>query len=463
MENTTIEFNEVDYIVPTETFKIEFSYLSKQGFPFVKEFLLKALYISPLSKFELSSFFGFNLRELAAAIEEPISKGEIAYSDEGKLFLTPLAKGYFSSLDDKPMVETPQTKSASVSFELAGFNKVKNQHQNWHLGLRLKVNHEIQSLSEQHARAMFTEHFQQLVQNDELGGFKTHDNSLPSLYSVDKVTSKKTIAHRIKRRFEIDLDNQVKPLDLRQEYVNDEAVAQEILNETDNFRLSNNLNSITSAWDAFEDMSISRFVHDASIDFRGVLAEMVAGSYDKPYELLLGPLYSRQPLSVIENHLKQFKPLKKTQKAKELSWYGANTRYWGMSEGFNTAKVTLINYSNKGKSKNYDLKLYLPCDEHPNIESQAGRAWKHKLGNLEFCEGVRNGLFDGSVEVLVLEGEFAAVSYHLAMPDISPVHIPLGFFTTDQKLIANIVSVVNEFLSDSVSHDKPNLIGKLIC
>ena len=76
MENTTIEFNEVDYIVPTETFGIEYSYLSKQGFPFIKEFLLKALYISPLSKFELSSLFGFNQRELAAAIEEPISKGE---------------------------------------------------------------------------------------------------------------------------------------------------------------------------------------------------------------------------------------------------------------------------------------------------------------------------------------------------------------------------------------------------
>ncbi|EGU9030726.1 TPA: hypothetical protein RQJ47_002758 [Vibrio vulnificus] len=461
MENTTIEFNEVDYIVPTETFKIEFSYLSKQGFPFIKEFLLKALYISPLSKFELSSFFGFNQRELAAAIEEPISKGEIAYSDDGKLFLTPLAKGYFSSLDDKPMVEKPQTRTASLSFELAGFNKVKNQHDNWHSGLRLKANHEIQSLSEQHARAMFTKHFQQLVQNDELGGFKIHENSLPSLYSVDKVTRKKTIAHRIRRRFEIDLNNQLKPLDLRQEYVNDEAVAQEILNETDNFRLSNNLNSIISAWDTFEDMSISRFINDASIDLRSLLAEMVAGSYDKPYYLILGPLYGKQPFSVIENHLKQLKPFKKAQKAKVLSWYGANTRYWGMSEGFNNAKATLINYSNKGKSRNYELKLYLPCDNHPNVESQAGKLWKHKLGNLEFCEGIRNGLFDGSVEVLVLEGEFAAVSYHLALPDISPVHIPLGFFTTDQKLIANIVRIANEFLKSSASNCQPNLIGKL--
>ncbi|WP_110957860.1 hypothetical protein [Vibrio casei] len=461
MENTTIEFNEVDYIVPTETFGIEYSYLSKQGFPFIKEFLLKALYITPLSKFELSSFFGFNQRELAAAIEEPISKGEVAYSDEGKLFLTTLAKGYFSSLDDKPMIEKPQSRTSSVSFELAGFNKVKNQHENWHTGLRLNVNHEVQSLSEQHARAMFTKHFQQLVERGELGVIKTHDNSLPSLYSVDKVSRKKTIAHRIKRKFKIDLDSRIKPFYVDKLYENDEAITQAIAKETDNIRLGNNLHSITAAWDAFEDMSVSRFIKDDSIDFRSMLVEMVAGTSDKPYELLVGPLYAKQPWNVIESNLKKLKSQKKTQKPRELCWFGANTRYWGMSEGFNKAKDSLNNYKTNGKSTNYKLKVYLPCDDHQNVERQAGRAWKHKLGSIEFCEGIRNGLFDGSVEVLLLDNEFAAVSYHLSMPDLSPVHIPLGFFTTDQKLVAKIANVANEFLKGSVSHGKPNLIGKL--
>ncbi|RYU47426.1 hypothetical protein ERW57_18630, partial [Aliivibrio finisterrensis] len=249
MENTSIQFNEVDYVVPTETFSVEYSYLSKQGFPFVKEFLLKVLYISPLSKFEISSFFGFNPRELATAIEEPISKGEIVYSDEGKLCLTTLAKGYFSSLDDKPMIEKPQSRTSSVSFELVGFNKVKNHHENWHTGLRLEINHEVQSLSELHARAMFTKHFQQLVERGELGVINTHDNSLPSLYSVDKVTRKKTIAHRVRRKFEIDLDSRVKPFYVDKIYENDEAITQAISQETDHIRLGCNVDSISAAWD----------------------------------------------------------------------------------------------------------------------------------------------------------------------------------------------------------------------
>ena len=72
-----------------------------------------------------------------------------------------------------------------------------------------------------------------------------------------------------------------------------------------------------------------------------------------------------------------------------------------------------------------------------------------------------NGLFDGSVEVILLENEFAAISYHLSMPDISPVHVPLGYFTKDKQLIQRISKVVNDFLTGSTAHDKPNLIGSL--
>mgnify|MGYP000668579734 FL=1 len=177
-----------------------------------------------------------------------------------------MAKGYFSSLDDKPMIEKPRSRTSSVSFELAGFNKVKSQHENWHTGLRLSVNHEVQSLSEQHARAMFTKHFQRLVERGELGVIKTHDNSLPSLYSVDKVSRKKTIAHRVKRKFEIDLDSRIKPFYVDKLYENDEAITQAIAQETDNIRLGDNIDSIAAAWDALEDMSVSRFIKNDSID-----------------------------------------------------------------------------------------------------------------------------------------------------------------------------------------------------
>lgn len=460
MKNHHIEFNEVDYILPAETYDIEYSYLTKQGFPFTKEFLLRTLYISPLSKFELASFFGFNQRELDVAIEEPISKSEVSYLEDGRLCLTALAKGYFSALEDKPMVEKPQPRSSQVTFELVGFNKVSNQFENWNCGLRLDVNHEIQSMSEQHAKKVFSKNFQRFVEAGELGNIKTHDNSLPSLYSVDNVSRKRTRAHRIKRKFEIDFDNKIKPFYVDKLYENDEAISHALAQDTDGLGLGSNIESIQQAWDAFEDMSVSRFISKDGIDFRGMVAEMAESSGKKPYELLIGPLYGKQPWNKIEHILKQLKPVKQ-HKIRNLSWIGASTRYWAISENFNKAKESLQTGQKNGKGTNYQLTMYLPCDDHFKVKENAVRQWKPKLGNLASCEGILNGLFDGSVEVLLLENEFAAVSYHISMPELSPVHIPLGYFTKDKKLIQRISTVVNEFIKGSAAHNKPNLIGSL--
>jgi hypothetical protein len=460
MENNHIEFNEVDYIVPAETYNIEYSYLTKQGFPFTKEFLLRALYISPLSKFELASFFGFSQRELSVAIEEPINKSEVSYLEDGRLCLTALAKGYFSTLEDKPMVEKPQSRTSSVTFELVGFNKVSNQHESWSTGLKLDVNHEIQSMSEQHARSMFTKNFKRFIESGDLGKFSTQDNSLPSLYAVDRVTRKRTISHRIKRKFEMDFDNKIKPFYVDKLYENDEAIGHAISQNTDSLRLGSNTESIQQAWDAFEDMSISRFIKQDEIDFRGMVAEMAENSGNKPYELLIGPLYGKQPWNKIGHIIKQLKPVKQ-HKIKKLSWIGANTRYWGISESFNTAKESLVASQENSKGTNYQLTMYLPCNDHPKLKEQAKKDWRRRLGNVASCEGILNGLFDGNVEVLLLDNDFAAVCYHISMPDISPVHIPLGYLTKDKHLIQLISSVVNDFLEGSSAYDKPNLIGSL--
>lgn len=461
MEDNYIEFNEVDYIVPAETYSIEYSYLSKQGFPFTKDFLLRTIYISPLSKFELASFFGFSQIELNAAIEEPIDKGELFYLEDGRLSLTTLAKGYFSTSEDKPMVEKPQSRTSQVTFELFGFNKVRNQHENWNNGLRLNVNHEIQSMSEQHARSKFAKNFQRFLEDGELGNIKTHDNLLPSLYSVDNVKRKKTIAHRIKRKFEINFDNKLKPFYVDKLYGNDEAITCGIAQETDFIQLGNNLDSIQQAWDVFEDMSVARFIKTDEIDFRGMIAEMANSSGNKPYELLIGPLYGRQPWAKITQALKGIKPLKQKGSLRVLSWVGPNSRYWGNSDSFHNAKETLLATQKNSKGTNYQLTVYLPCDDHFKVKQNAVREWKQRIGKLDSCEGILNGLFDGSVEVLLLENEFAAVNYHILMPEISPVHIPLGYFTKDKQLIKRIAKVVNDFLTGSIAHDKPNLIGSL--
>ncbi|MCL1084371.1 hypothetical protein [Shewanella psychromarinicola] len=47
------------------------------------------------------------------------------------------------------------------------------------------------------------------------------------------------------------------------------------------------------------------------------------------------------------------------------------------------------------------------------------------------------------------------------MPDISPVHVPMGYITRDKSLIKRVSDVVDDFLEGSVAYGKPNLIGSL--
>ncbi|HBH7879439.1 TPA: hypothetical protein KDX61_003014, partial [Vibrio parahaemolyticus] len=242
-------------------------------------------------------------------------------------------------------------------------------------------------------------------------------------------------------------------------YENDEAISQSIAQSTDDIRLVGNFEDIKAAWDAFQDMSVSRYIKSDGIDFRGMLAEMMATHGTKPYELLIGPLYSQQVMNKIEPLIKQLKPAKQKDKIKQLKWFGANSRYWGASDSFIGAKNTLLSKQLNKNSKNYNMTLYLPSNDHPQIKEQAKREWKQKLGDLSSCAAVRDGLFNGCVEVMLLESEFAALSYHFAMPDISPVPIPLGFITKDEKLMAKISRIVTDFLEGSQAQGKTNLIG----
>lgn len=461
MENNKLPYNEVDYIVPAETFEIDYTYLTKQGFSFTKEYLLRLLNIESLTNLEIATFFGFSKRELDAAIDELIRKGEITYQADGKLKLTTLSKGYFSSVDSSPTIQIPKPRKATLSFELTGFNRVHNKHNDWHNGLRLDVNREIQSISELHAKNQFRLQFQRLAKANELGSFNLNNDVLPSLYSIDKVTKKKTIAHRIKRTFEIDIDNKIIPFYINKSYENDEALSHAIFQVTDDIRLMDNIAHMKVAWDAFEDMSISRYIKKNEIDFRGILVEMAATHGNKPYELLIGPLYSQQSIEKIESLIKQLKPMKQKDKIKKLRWFGANTSCWGASNSFIRAKDILRSYQKNENGNNYAMTLYLPSNEHNNIKDQSKREWKQRLGNLSSCVAVRDGLFNGCVEVMLLENEFAAVSYYLAMPDISPVHIPLGFLTKDKLLIERISNFTADFLEGVQSHGKPNLIGDL--
>ncbi|MNI93250.1 hypothetical protein D3C73_1511700 [compost metagenome] len=67
----------------------------------------------------------------------------------------------------------------------------------------------------------------------------------------------------------------------------------------------------------------------------------------------------------------------------------------------------------------------------------------------------------GNVEVIYLENEFVVVCYHISRPETLPVTMPIGFISTDVKLIREISKMADEYINNISSYNKPNNLGLL--
>ncbi len=59
-EELNIAYHEVDFLLPVHRFDIRFSYVTKKGLPFTREFVLRLVHISPMMLADLATFFGFS-------------------------------------------------------------------------------------------------------------------------------------------------------------------------------------------------------------------------------------------------------------------------------------------------------------------------------------------------------------------------------------------------------------------
>lgn len=58
-EELNIAYHEVDFLLPVHRFDIRFSYVTKKGLPFTREFVLRLIHISPMLPSDLATFSDF--------------------------------------------------------------------------------------------------------------------------------------------------------------------------------------------------------------------------------------------------------------------------------------------------------------------------------------------------------------------------------------------------------------------
>lgn len=140
-EEIRLNYHEVDFIVPAQRFNFRFSYVTKQGLSFIREFVLRLVQLAPMKPSQIATYLGLNKLEVNEAIGDLMDKGDLVFNEQGLVQLTQQSAGYFEGIGKLPKTNSIQETGAALSFELCGFNCIGNKRSSggWHAGIKLSV------------------------------------------------------------------------------------------------------------------------------------------------------------------------------------------------------------------------------------------------------------------------------------------------------------------------------------
>lgn len=121
-EQIRLSYHEIDFLVPVHRFNIQFSYVTKQGLSFIREFVLRLVQLAPMKPSQIATYIGLNKAEVDEAISDLMDKGDLRFNTHGSVELTPQSTGYFDSIGSSPKTSSIQETGSTLSFELCGFN-----------------------------------------------------------------------------------------------------------------------------------------------------------------------------------------------------------------------------------------------------------------------------------------------------------------------------------------------------
>jgi hypothetical protein len=468
-QNVNITYHEVDFLLPVHRFNIRFSYVTKKGLPFIREFLLRLVHISPIKPADVASYFGLSKREADEAIRDLVDKGDLRFLDNGLIDLTSMSHGYFVGLGSTPLVSSLLESGGVFAFELAGFNCVgrKRTNERWVLGLPLKVPNETLANSERLVKRKFQESFHVIQEK----GFWEHrsfndEPGRPSIYTMESVRKLGQEPLRLTCMFAIDQSG----IPVERDYfdiLDDSSAVQELVTDVlASAQKPMNLNEIGQAMAAFEDQKTKTLFNDHSINPEKLMLGQQAGQLDDGKWLpFVGPLYSKENwellIEVLNQQLAVLKECNET--SPEFLWIAPSDSFWGKSLRVSACFGHLVDLStSKGKKpiQRYHPKFYLPVQD--SDDRRAISRWKQEFSDWQsYTHGFVEGFMDGNVEVLLLPGYMAVICYHISRPEIIPASLPVGYITTDVIKIEVITRLVQDYINGVISFDNPRDLGPL--
>lgn len=469
VENTTT-YHEIDFLLPTQRFNINFSYITQKGMPFVREFVLRLIHLAPMSKTQIGTFFGFSRKEVEEAIADLVSRDELTLSESGRLTLTEKSLGYFTEIGEVPRLSVLRDSTACLSFDLATFTclgKVIDQDK-WKAGLPIRVEDDNTARSETHVEKHFQRQFNELLHRELLSKSLIQDEKdTPSVYTVNSVNKIRQTPLRLTVKFRSDADGRNVEREDFEVLKSSDYVHERIAFELDRLSRPGNLMDIVKAMMELGDSETLKLfdskTNTVNLSFLDELKKLESNSQDKRMTFL-GPIYLQENWQLLQRHLAPVlaSRIESSTEVENNSflWIAPSDPYWSKS---NRLSVALSDFLLKAKTK--EKKLYAPTLYVPVLgpdDHRTSRQWKQELDPYaNSVRGLVEGFLGGNVEILLLEGELTVIIYHLSAPDSYPVTVPVGFISTDKHFVSNVGKALNAYVKGSSGLNRPNDCGPL--
>ena len=306
---------------------------------------------------------------------------------------------------------------------------------------------------------VYFNHFQQPKEFGEVktAFFNDFDYKLKASYNAETLNVD----------FEIDVDGTPVEYDSPDAFTDNSQVDISIGQKLSEMSFTPNLESVVQSMMAFDDKDTIKYFSSSSIDIANLVLDKNKGIQSKGKRFpVFGQIYSDASSQLIAEQLLTFsKHLKKSKKfePRKFIWVSPTNNAWAASTKasnfWNRIEEHSLISDGKQKQRAFTPELYLPISDKGDRRTIS--KWIMEFGKKESLYGLAEGFLNGNTEVVVLDGVFAYVNYHVVLADYTPLPVPIGYFTTEPKVISSIMKLVNDYVDGISSFDNPNKFGKL--
>lgn len=443
----------LDICVPVQEFLVDYTIVQNNELPFVREFILRLLDLSDMTKDQLGKFMGFSEKEIQVAINQLIGLDEVMVTGSGKFKLTPKSLGYFNTQqENRPKTECLEDIRKGFKFDLLAFSYIKSSESlgNPINAIKLYPSNENISNSAKLAKSAFQRHFHQIHEEEDFG-FLTFEN--PELYKISSFKKRTEKFQRFTQVYGLDIDrNSIEPL-VSNDFLSKDNVVALLSQGLRENRRSNNIDSIASFFDLLDfEFGVSALKR-GYLDIPEYAIEVMRSknNNEMKHKPIIGSLTLNENWESVENKIKEM--LKSQGGAVNVTWIAPSENYWSKSE-WQSACFEKLN-----ELKKVNLELYLPIP-HRN-DKKTKKSYLRQYPNLKnSLHGYIDGFLTGSEEIVIIDEKYAfVIGYLYQNEELLP--IPVGFETDNAHTINTLISNFEEYLASLDQTFNPRDLGKL--